>query len=237
MIKFFRQIRQNLIMENKSSKYFKYAIGEIILVVIGILIALQINNLNEVKKNQAFEKEILEQIRANLIKDKLSLEDVKINFEKAVSSSNRILSEDWSSLEQDSLKFWLGNIVQFERFYPLTNAYEVLKSKGLDQVSNKQLRFLLGSYYDDTASHAIKSIGDVEVSFNNDWMPIMKSEVRAFKFQEYVVVKDFNIFRDEHPARNIVRMNRDNFGGGIGRITAAINSITKIQELINQELN
>ena len=50
MIKFFRTIRQTLIMENKTSKYLKYAIGEIILVVIGILIALQINNWNEAKK-------------------------------------------------------------------------------------------------------------------------------------------------------------------------------------------
>ncbi len=47
MIKAFRKIRQNLIMENKTSKYFKYAIGEILLVVIGILIALQINTWNK----------------------------------------------------------------------------------------------------------------------------------------------------------------------------------------------
>ena len=46
MIKFFRNIRQILIMENNTSKYLKYAIGEIVLVVIGILIALQINNWN-----------------------------------------------------------------------------------------------------------------------------------------------------------------------------------------------
>ena len=47
MIKFFRHIRKSLLEENKMGKYFKYAIGEIILVVIGILIALQINNWNE----------------------------------------------------------------------------------------------------------------------------------------------------------------------------------------------
>jgi hypothetical protein len=47
MIKFFRHIRQSLILENKTGKYLKYAIGEIVLVVIGILIALQINNWNE----------------------------------------------------------------------------------------------------------------------------------------------------------------------------------------------
>ena len=46
MIKFFRTIRQNMLMENKTGTYFKYAIGEIILVVIGILIAVQINNWN-----------------------------------------------------------------------------------------------------------------------------------------------------------------------------------------------
>ena len=50
MIKFFRKIRQQLLIENKTGKYFKYAIGEIVLVVIGILIALQINNWNEARK-------------------------------------------------------------------------------------------------------------------------------------------------------------------------------------------
>ena len=50
MIKFFRKIRQNLLSEGKTGKYLKYAIGEIILVVIGILIALSINNWNENQK-------------------------------------------------------------------------------------------------------------------------------------------------------------------------------------------
>ena len=53
MIKFFRHIRKSLLMENKTSKYIKYAIGEIVLVVIGILIALQVNNWNN---NQQLEK-------------------------------------------------------------------------------------------------------------------------------------------------------------------------------------
>ena len=52
MIKIFRQIRQSLIMENKTSKYFKYAIGEILLVVIGILIAFSINTWNQNRINK-----------------------------------------------------------------------------------------------------------------------------------------------------------------------------------------
>src|SRR5210317_368794 len=66
MIKFFRHIRQNLIMENKTGKYLKYAIGEIVLVVIGILIALQINNWNEQRKERIQEKIFLKRFEVEL---------------------------------------------------------------------------------------------------------------------------------------------------------------------------
>jgi hypothetical protein len=69
MIKFFRKIRQNLLMENKTGKYFKYAIGEIVLVVIGILIALQINNANENRKISETKKEYYRQILLDLDKE------------------------------------------------------------------------------------------------------------------------------------------------------------------------
>ena len=77
MIKFFRKIRQNLIMENKTSKYFKYAIGDIVLVVIGILIALSINNWNEERKVQNRLLNIYSLIYNDFENDKLEL---KINF-------------------------------------------------------------------------------------------------------------------------------------------------------------
>jgi hypothetical protein len=69
MIKFFRKIRRNLLSDGKTGKYFKYAIGEIILVVIGILIALSINNWNENRKIIAQEQFILERLKADIITD------------------------------------------------------------------------------------------------------------------------------------------------------------------------
>jgi hypothetical protein len=69
MIKFFRKIRQNLLVENKTGKYLKYAFGEIVLVVIGILIALQINNWNERKNNITKTTNILKEIQLDLIND------------------------------------------------------------------------------------------------------------------------------------------------------------------------
>ena len=76
MIKFFRKIRQNLLIQNKFSKYLLYAIGEIILVVIGILIALSINNSNELKKTRYAEKVYLKEIKSDLIQDTLFLSQI-----------------------------------------------------------------------------------------------------------------------------------------------------------------
>ena len=75
MIKFFRKIRHNLLSEGKTGKYMKYAFGEIILVVIGILIALSINNWNENRKNQKLELEYLIGIKSNLNDDIAELEN------------------------------------------------------------------------------------------------------------------------------------------------------------------
>ncbi len=65
MIKFFRKIRRNLLSDGKTGKYLKYAIGEIILVVIGILIALQINNWNNTIKQGKLERKYLTELKIN----------------------------------------------------------------------------------------------------------------------------------------------------------------------------
>jgi hypothetical protein len=83
MIKFFRKIRQNLLMENKTAKYFKYAIGEIILVVIGILIALGINNWNENRKLRNQEIIYLHNLKDDIVAQ-IRLLEVYIDFENII---------------------------------------------------------------------------------------------------------------------------------------------------------
>ena len=236
MIKFFRNIRQNLLMENKTGKYLKYAIGEIILVVIGILIALSINNWNEEIKNRAFEKEILEQIRANLIKDKLSLESIQANFENAMNSTDKVLNSEWLTNERDSLKYWLSDIVRFDRFQPLTNAYEVAKSKGLDLISNKELRFDIGAYYDDEIKRVVKAIEDIEETFKEDWIYILRKDAKEFKFGQYLILKDADILKGGGEMTNILRINKDNFNGGTISIKSGIKHIDRIINLLDNEL-
>ena len=222
--------------KNKTGKYVKYALGEIALVVIGILIALQINNLNENRKNKEFEKEMLTQIQANIKQDRFNLEKIVKNYNNAITSSNKILKSELSENTKDSIKIWLGAIIQFDRFQPLTNAYEVLKSNGLDKVSNKKLRFLLGTYYDDEASHIIKSIRDIEFTFNDYWTPFLLEEMVDFEFRKSVVLKDYSILLKPSKAQNILRLNLDNYMSGINRIIGGIATVEKIQRLVEKEI-
>ena len=78
--------------KNKTGKYFKYAIGEIVLVVIGILIALQINNWNEDRKKDLLEITVLKELKKNLIDDIKDI-DENVGYHKQAIVSSKIISE------------------------------------------------------------------------------------------------------------------------------------------------
>jgi hypothetical protein len=119
MIKFFRRIRQNLLMENKTGKYFKYAIGEIVLVVIGILIAIGINNWNEKRKDHNSEKAVL----VNLKKEfQLNLQMINHYLEGdyeivkgciEITNIIRLNNLEKESIKLDSLLYIIENFAAF----------------------------------------------------------------------------------------------------------------------------
>jgi hypothetical protein len=91
MIKLFRKIRQNLIMENKTANYLKYAIGEIILVVIGILIALQINNWNTNRINTIEEGKIIRNLNSEFKLNKTNLNLDISRTEQSIEMGKQIM--------------------------------------------------------------------------------------------------------------------------------------------------
>ena len=111
MIKFFRKIRQQLLVENKTGKYLSYAIGEIVLVVIGILIALQINDWNQHRLNKIEKREILSRLHIEFKANKEVLNQYRIVENKAINSSEALINligvskEELSKHNLDSLLF------------------------------------------------------------------------------------------------------------------------------------
>ncbi len=82
MFRFFRKLRENLLAKNQASHYMLYALGEIVLVVIGILIALQINTWNEERQNRQQEKGIVSTLRQEFLTNRLVLNEVLTRLEK-----------------------------------------------------------------------------------------------------------------------------------------------------------
>ena len=103
MIPFFRKIRKKMADDNKPLKYMRYAVGEIVLVVVGILIALQINNWNEYRKDRALEKEILEQILGDIEIDRETLKRAMNMSNYSIESNIYILKAAKEGKEFDSI--------------------------------------------------------------------------------------------------------------------------------------
>lgn len=145
MIKFFRKIRHDLMEKNITEKYLKYAIGEIILVVIGILIALSINNWNEVRKNNKEESTILQNLEDNLTLAK-SQSEALVSKEKelkkhlmlvlGIDSTLLALNEGLISDINFKIALW-----QLESDIPVINAYTNLKNTNkLGLIKNQKIK-------------------------------------------------------------------------------------------------
>lgn len=173
MINFFRKIRQKLLSDGKIWKYLTYAIGEIILVVIGILIALQINNWNENRKNRAFEIFTLKEVQNNLKNDSIQIHDILVNRIKVANSLKNMSTNDLHTMPLEQLAKDIAHLWGFDRFFPNRNGYEALKSRGF-QVSNPELRSALGKYYENDLLRVSASIYDLEVAFSNDFTPLIQ---------------------------------------------------------------
>lgn len=154
MLKFFSRIRQNLLNENRFSKYLLYAIGEIILVVIGILIALQINNWNENRKHKKAEMEFLSGIKNDLQEDQKYIQLI-VNLANEKLDAYQQLEEKIPEKKQDSL----FKIYLFEgqrTFYPVSGTFEsAVSGNEINTYKNKDITQSLIKLYNSTYSRLI----------------------------------------------------------------------------------
>jgi len=154
MIKFFRKIRQQLLTQKKFSKYLIYAIGEIVLVVIGILIALSVNNWNEGRLLKIEEMNFLVILDKALYLDEGDLRGNDYLTKRTLSSYTIIKNQLLSDLPyHDSLAIHFGYCFDVTN---LINNPSNLKTLGLDKISNEELKSKIIKYYDYDIPHLLK---------------------------------------------------------------------------------
>ena len=164
MAKLFNKNRKELLNQNKTVQYLKYAVGEILLVVIGILIALWITDWSEVRKERADEKYILGEVLNNLKEDAALIDQIiALRTRAKTSVENMRTYLPTHQINSDTLSADLTKFFTFERYFPINHAFEMLKSKGL-KLSNNTLTTRISRYYDYEQYRAQRSIEDIEAA-------------------------------------------------------------------------
>ena len=213
MFKIFRRARQDLVTDSRYGSYLLYALGEVVLVVIGILIALQINNWNEHRKILRLEEDVLRELLSDLKSDIVSLEeDIKLN-ERAIASNEHISAMLGEPLPaDDTLGAHFGSIQHTTQFGLSSGGYANLKSRGFEIISNAELRASIIQLQDKVYTYLLQ-IGERNNSFSSDdFLPAYRPYFTNFSYsmEKHVAIftpSDQAKFDDPH-FRNLLAFQK-----------------------------
>ncbi|WP_411895913.1 DUF6090 family protein [Winogradskyella sp. A2] len=198
MIKFFRHIRKSLIQENKMGKYFKYAIGEIILVVIGILIALQINNWNEdqkiLKRENFYLDSLLDDMRSNLLEIQ---EDINGNYQIIKSCDSLLLLANegtYAKLNDERIGNLIISLGEYSKLQLEQGTIEeIIYSGSLQTIQNESIRGFVVDWERDFIE--IKEMEKFARQFQEKYFSILDTFLPYYKF-DFVEKKYTDEVRD-----------------------------------------
>lgn len=181
MLKIFRKIRYNLIETGKTSKYLKYALGEITLVMIGILLALQVNSWYQHSQERNLEKKLLSEFKNSIISDSLMIDRNLSNFlnivKKATYLDSIIKNKHPHTKDVDSAFGAISVFTVTESNYVIFDRLKSLKS-GI--ISNDSLFTSLSNYYNFS-----KFLADVDRYFQNGAYFRKDIYPKYFKYYRY----------------------------------------------------
>ncbi|TKB46916.1 DUF6090 family protein [Thalassotalea mangrovi] len=191
MFLWFRQIRHRLLDNGKFITYCKYALGEIVLIIAGILIALQINVWNEQRKDTAFEQTLLAEIHTSLNADmeyfKFLQTRLSDNFDACRSLINIIANKE--TIANHKLAELVTQAQANYVFYYNRGSYDALKASGLEKLSDRKLRHSLIRYYDFEVPR-IESM----IRFTDNSERLMHAESLLWQVGDFVADNDNRFF-------------------------------------------
>jgi len=249
MIKFFRAIRKNLLNEGKTTTYLKYAIGEIVLVVIGILIALSINNWNDIRKSNLVAKEVYANLLTSLVQDSKEVQRTIDLLSKSVKTqSNLILNESKiRSIEfnQDELDSLIGDILSgVMSFFPKTGVYNLITSNNsMDLLKSEQIKSLLINLYDFQYKRYENIDALLDDKYHHELNSLIREKIKlvgTFNSESELTIlshADYNGFKEHF--EELVSECRDSYGilsTANAYLIQIRQSIEELIELIRLEL-
>ena len=210
MIPFFRKIRKKMADDNKPLKYMRYAIGEIVLVVIGILIALSINNWNETRKLQNEELRLLFDIKTNLEGTLNNFKNDTIKNQEDLTEYQKIetyFKNDRSYNKELDASF--GRLTFWSSPYIINTAYSSLQTKGLDIISNEVLKNAIVNMHEVELPIIIRDYEESEIELMaNIVTPFFSRHIRRLHEQSLMLSRpnDFESLKRDEEFKNILSM-------------------------------
>ena len=199
-MKIFRNIRQKLAAENKVMAYLRYAVGEILLVVIGILIALQVNNWNELRKQNIADTEFLKGVKKDLIQDKNYIDLILIKTQPKTEAFDLLNSKNFFKTENkkivDSLFKIYFSTEGARTFYPVSGSFQAaLSGNVLNNYKNKEITSSLIKLYNSTYSRLI----DDGKMLNDRWDYVRKKYIHEYRTGNFSVTDNsrFSVIMDD----------------------------------------
>lgn len=240
MIKFFRKIRQNLLSENKFRKYLTYALGEIILVVIGILIALSINNWNEQQKMAKEEISLLKELKNSISQDIQQLNSLYMQGEEDIVSADILINWlDNKVIYNDTLANHFPIITrtgQSKIFRPQNSTFRVLESKGIDLISNDNLKNQILNLYNIEYSHLNFVYENYRQNILDYGRPIARSKFKVKGEQGSMEPNDTEKLKTNSELYNVLKILKLSNNSIKSIINNVLESCQKIQISIDNEI-
>lgn len=237
MINFFRRIRQQLLGENKFSKYVLYAIGEITLVMFGILLALQVNNWNEQRKDRVTEQKILNALQEDLLVNINRLKKDILLEQQTINQANKIIKHlDERKPYNPSLDAIFSEAIYSPDIIISASSYESLKFKGIDIIQQESLKRSIINLFDVVYSSLIAETVRLENQFwPSSVLPMIHKHFRQTDFRE-LKPTNYEALMEDSTYKNMV-MHRTHFRQlALNWKTKALQDTEALIEMIAVEL-
>jgi len=238
MPRIFNAIRQKLLSQNRITRYLLYAVGEILLVMIGILLAVQVNTWNEDRKRTTHEHKILKELLLNLQMDSL---DHALNrewsYEVGASAGYVVDGLEARVAWQDSMVLHYGRLLLHGVATLNTSAYDNLKSIGFDLISNDSIRIALTRLYSLDITRMLKlekeMLSDDQI---HNIVPVVLKRVRINEPWWNSTPHDYEALMDDLEFQSVVRWKSVTNNHIAREYEIASRETSELIEMIQKEL-
>jgi hypothetical protein len=234
MIRLFRTIRQKLLSEKSYGIYILYASGEIILVVVGILLALQIDTWSENKKTQNELTEIFDEIYEDLVLDSSSISNTLLERQLDLEAQTRVIMAIRDDLPfSDQIKSDLGRIMIRRPIALVSSGFNLLKESSLTSMEDRVLRMALIEYYEKVVLEMEEEYMDDKFEFETVLLPYVRLHFKVWEYGQYGIPVDWESLKADHYFISTLRINLNNISSTILNMQDGLKTATNIIEMLD----